>query len=85
MSDPILYFLQTTPKLAALCSQNGWIDNTSIHYEILQHQAGQCWIYVTFLESIMEGGGCQVDLKPCYGRLRLTLNEAGEVIDAQPL
>jgi hypothetical protein len=40
-------------------------------------------IYVTFLESIMEGSGCQGDQKPCYGRLRLRLNEQREIIGVE--
>jgi hypothetical protein len=77
--DPIMATLFQCRELAAFCSQNGWIINESIHYEILEKKPEQILIYVTFLESIMEGSGCQADQKPCYGRLRLHLNAAKEI------
>ena len=82
-TDPIQRFLEICPELTAFCSQNGWIINESIHYQILRRQLGSLLIYVTFLESIMEGSGCQCDQKSCYGRLRLTLNDHGEIIAAE--
>lgn len=81
--DRILSFLTIYSELNAFCSQNGWIIDDSIHYEILQRQPGRILIYVTFLESIMEGSGCQADQKSCYGRLWLKLDERGEVIAAE--
>lgn len=81
--DRIQCFLTICNELNALCSQNGWIIDDSIHYEVLQRQPGRILIYVTFLESIMEGSGCQADQKSCYGRLWLKLDERGEVIAAE--
>ena len=75
----ITQLLETSRELAAFCTQNGWIINDSIEYEILERHADHLLIYVTFLESIMEGSGCQCDQKPCYGRLRLILNTQGEI------
>lgn len=80
--DPIMKFLQSTNKLAAFCSQNGGIIDESIHYEVLERHADSLMIYVTFLESIMEGSGCQCDQKSCYGQLRLELNDNDEIISA---
>jgi hypothetical protein len=74
-------YLQNCRELSAFCSQNGWIINESIHYEVLQQQ-NQVLIYTTFLESIMEGSVCQCDLKSCYGRMQLTLDEAGQVMSS---
>lgn len=81
--DPIKNFLENTPALADFCSQNGWIINESIQYEVLDRQPGELLIYVTFLESIMEGSGCQCDQKSCYGRLKLLMNDSDEIISAQ--
>ncbi len=83
--DNIAEFLRETPKLSAYCSQNGWIDDDSIRYEIIGCEESEVLIYVTFLESIMEGGGCQADIKSCYGRLRLKLDANGKVMSAQTL
>ncbi|MGZ8142868.1 MAG: hypothetical protein ACXWTH_06150 [Methylosarcina sp.] len=77
--DSILNLLQNCRELTAFCSQNGWIINDSIHYEILEAQPNSLLMYVTFLESVMEGSGCQADQKSCYGRLRLKLNNEGNI------
>ncbi|MGZ8187926.1 MAG: hypothetical protein ACXWTN_04110 [Methylosarcina sp.] len=77
--DSILNLLQNCRELTAFCSQNGWIINDSIHYEILEAQPDSLLMYVTFLESVMEGSGCQADQKSCYGRLRLKLNNEGNI------
>jgi len=83
-AQAIAHLLQTCKELSVFCSQNGWIINESIHYEIIERQADSLLIYVTFLESIMEGSGCQCDQKSCYGRLRLKLNAAGKIIGVEP-
>ncbi|WP_020565274.1 hypothetical protein [Methylosarcina fibrata] len=77
--EAIVTFLQNCRELAAFCSQNGWIINDSIHYGILETQPDGLLMYVTFLESVMEGSGCQADQKSCYGRLKLKLDEKGEI------
>jgi len=79
----ISHLLQNCKELSAFCSQNGWIINESIHYEIIERQTYSLLIYVTFLESIMEGSGCQCDQKSCYGRLQLLLNDQGEIIGVE--
>ncbi|WAK02272.1 hypothetical protein [Methylobacter sp. YRD-M1] len=81
----ITHLLQNCKELAAFCSQNGWIINESIQYEIIERQPESLLIYVSFLESIMEGSGCQGDQKPCYGRLRLRLNGQGEIVGVEPV
>jgi hypothetical protein len=80
----ITHLLHNCNELSAFCSQNGWIVNESIHYEIIERHPDSLLIYVTFLESIMEGFGCQCDQKSCYGRLQLILNDQREIIGVQP-
>lgn len=81
-NDPIMSFLQTANVLTAFCTQNGWIISESINYEILEREQNSVLVYITFLESIMEGSGCQCDQKSCYGRMQLMLDDAGEVVSA---
>jgi uncharacterized protein YuzE len=81
----ITHLLQTCKELSVFCSQNGWIINESIDYEIIERQPDSLLIYVTFLESIMEGSGCQCDQKSCYGRLRLKLDKEGEIVGIEPV
>ncbi len=79
----ITQLLETSNELSAFCTQNGWIISDSIDYEILERHSDHLLIYVTFLESIMEGSGCQCDQKPCYGRLRLNLDTQGNIIGVE--
>lgn len=79
----ITHLLETCNELNAFCTQNGWIINDSIHYEILERHPKRLLIYVTFLESVMEGSGCQCDQKSCYGRLWLNLDAQGEIISVK--
>ncbi|MGJ0486725.1 MAG: hypothetical protein ACR65R_19635 [Methylomicrobium sp.] len=83
-AEAIAHVLQNCRELSTFCSQNGWIINESIDYEIIERQPDSLLIYVTFLESIMEGSGCQCDQKSCYGRLRLNLNELEEIVGVEP-
>lgn len=76
----IAQLLETSNQLNAFCTQNGWIISDSIAYEILERYSDHLLIYVTFLESIMEGSGCQCDQKSCYGRLRLNLGVDSHII-----
>lgn len=78
-NDEIKRTLLQCNELSAFCSQNGWIVDDSIQFEVLETHSDHLLIYVTFLESIMEGSGCQADQKPCYGRLRLHLNMSGSI------
>lgn len=78
-TDPIMAYLQTCRELTTFCNQNGWIINDSIYYEVLKQEGNRLLIFITFLESIMEGSGCQVDQKSCYGRLLLSLDDTGGV------
>ena len=79
-ASTITHLLETCNELSAFCTQNGWIISDSIAYEILERHPDSLLIYVTFLESIMEGSGCQCDQKPCYGRLRLNLDAQGDIV-----
>ncbi len=80
--DPIKIFLEHSNVLTDFCSKNGWIINESIQSEVLERKSGELLIYITFLESIMEGSGCQCNQKSCYGRLKLMLNDKGEIVSA---
>ncbi|WAR44920.1 hypothetical protein [Methylomonas rapida] len=86
MSDDraITDLLLNCQELSTFCTQNGWIIDDSIQYEILERKPESLLIYVTFLESIMEGSGCQCDQKSCYGRLLLKLNSVGDIIGVEP-
>ncbi len=68
-------------ELAALCSQNGWIDSASISYEVIE-QADQYFILnVSFTEIIMQGAGCIAGRIACYGQVKIEcVSDLDEVI-----
>jgi hypothetical protein len=75
----ILQYLRSCRELALLCSQNGWIDNDTLRAQCVGKNGGEWLLAVTFEEVIMEGSGCIADKVPCYGRVRLRLDDAGRV------
>ena len=72
--DPLLQALIVAPELASLCSQNGWIDDDTLSYEIIEEEADQWLLAVQFEEIIMEGSGCIAGRIPCYGRVKVMRN-----------
>jgi len=78
-------YLMSCRELAAFCSQNGWIDNNSLRYEIIE-QNDHCVIaFVQFEEILMDGSGCAGRRIPYQGRLCLTLDHYGQVSHAKLL
>jgi len=85
---PIKKFFASTPKLAELCSQNGWPDPGSLNLAVLDEcpadTAGNSEVVcsVTFDEVIMEGSGCEAGRVACWGRYRVKLDQQGNVREA---
>ena len=82
-AEAIMEYFQQTPALARLCSQNGWPDSDSLQVEVFKEDAGKVCCNVTFDEILMEGAGCVAGRVSCWGRYRLRLDAAGNVIGAQ--
>lgn len=72
-------YLLSCRELSQLCSQNGWIDNDTLEYEVLSDSPEAVVANVCFEEVIMEGAGCIADRISRYGKVRARLNENGEV------
>lgn len=75
--DPVLDLLRRAPQLAGLCTQNGWIDNDTLVYEVLEDRPGRLLLAVQLEEIVMEGAGCVADRKPCYGRVEVIVTADG--------
>lgn len=73
-------YLRDCRELSQLCSQNGWIDNDTLTVEILERQSDQLLAAVQFDEVIMEGSGCVAGRVPCFGRVHVRLDPAGNVL-----
>lgn len=83
-SSCIADYLARCRELARFCSQNGWIDNESIEFDIQQRAVHQVLVAVKFTEVIMKGAGCEARRMPCFARLLLRVNGRGEVVSATP-
>lgn len=77
--DYIQDFLCRCRELTRFCSENGWIDNNSIAYRILERNEDHMLLAVEFTEVISEGTESAVERVPCFGQLRLDLDSAGKV------
>ena len=78
-------YLLSCRELSAFCSQNGCIDKKSLYYEIIEQNDHQIIAQVQFNEILMDGSGTRPGCVPCQGRLRLTLDRYGQVIQAELL
>ncbi|CAH9017580.1 hypothetical protein [Candidatus Nitrosacidococcus sp. I8] len=72
-------YLRSSPDLNQFCSQNGWIDDETLCYELMEQNQRHAVINIRFEEILMEGSGCVAARVPCYGKLKLTLNDQGYV------
>jgi len=73
-------FLETCRELSQLTTQNGWIDNDSLKFNLLTQNEDNLLVEVYFDEIIMEGSGCVAGKVNCYGRVRLLLGQNGEIV-----
>lgn len=78
-------FLREWPGLSVFCSQNGWIDDDTLHFEIQELSEASAVVAVTFTEVIMEGSGCVADRRERFGKIRLSLDDHGRVVTGKPL
>ena len=72
-------YLATCRELSRFCSQNGWIDNDTVRIDVLERDGASLVAAVNFEEVLMEGSGCIAGRVSCYGRIRVTLDEQGDV------
>ncbi|WP_286292595.1 hypothetical protein [Methylomarinovum tepidoasis] len=77
-------FLRRWPGLRVFCTQDGWIDNDTLSFEIQQANEREVLVAVRFEEILMEGSGCVAGREPCFGKLRLKLDADGSVRSAEP-
>lgn len=76
-------FFATTPRLAELCTQNGWPDPDSLKVSVIENQPDEALCSVSFDEVVMEGSGCEAGRVACWGKIRLKLTPEGTVAAAE--
>lgn len=72
-------FFATTPRLAELCTQNGWPDPASLKVSVIENKPDEALCAVSFDEVVMEGSGCEAGRVPCWGKIRLRFTPEGNV------
>jgi hypothetical protein len=72
-------YLSTCREINQFCTQNGWIDGSTITFKILEHNQNAVTISVEFIEIIMGGAGCVENRVSCFGHLKLLLDTQGGV------
>lgn len=93
-TDSIRDWLRTDTLINRFCTQNGWIDDDSVRYEVsaaprsdANADAGKDphWVRINvyFTELVMEGSGCVADRVECFGQVDLRLGADGRVAEAR--
>lgn len=75
----LLDFFAATPRLAELCTQNGWPDPDSFKVNVIENKPDEALCAVSFDEVVMEGSGCEAGRVPCWGKIRLRSTPEGTV------
>gem|GEM_PF-526109 len=78
-------YLAGCREITAFCTQNGWIDGETLRVDVLERSGPSLLAAVTFEEVLMEGSGCVAGRVGCYGRVRVTVDENGDVQRLEPL
>jgi hypothetical protein len=82
-AEPIERWLKTNTLISRFCSQNGWIDDGTLRYEIRGRDDHRVRVNVYFTEVIMEGSGCVADRVERFGQVDLEVDDQDKVIDAK--
>ncbi len=83
MQNKIAQYFSSTPLLAKLCTQNGWMDEDSLRITLLETEHDALIYEVRFEEILKEGSGCECGRIDCWGKVKIKQGADGEVIDAQ--
>lgn len=76
-------FLERCSELAKLCTQNGWVDNDTLTFEVRSFNVDEAIVTVFFDEVIKEGSGSPVDRVACFGKLRVLRDGEGAFVAAE--
>lgn len=72
-------YLCSCRELAELCTQNGWIDNETLTFQIIEQDKDSLLVSVGFEEIIVEAAGCIGGRRTCQGRVRIALAGDGSI------
>lgn len=72
-------YLRNCRELAALCGRNGWVDNDTLRFHVESESPRSVVAEVHFEEVITEDSGCVAGRYDRWGKIRLELDDEGEV------
>jgi hypothetical protein len=78
-------YLLSCRELFAFCSQDGWIDDNTLVYEIIEQNDHEVIAFVQFSEIVPQAAGSVAGRVQRQGRLRLRLDRYGRVEHAELL
>ena len=79
-------YLQSSDDLSAFCTQNGFVDPQTLHFDVLSHHEGWVIVAVEFMEVVEADSREHLSNRPCFGRLELRLDTQTErVVEAYVL
>lgn len=82
-AETIDRWLKSNTLISDFCSQNGWIDNDTLRYEVRDRDDRALRVNVYFTEVIMEGSGCVADRVERFGQVELEVDDQDKVVDAR--
>lgn len=82
-NEAIRDYLLNCRELNDFTTRNGWIDDDTITFEILEDEPDGSLIMVEFTEVIREEDGNSLDRVPCTGKMRLSLDHEGHVLSGE--
>lgn len=74
-------YLERCPDLVKLCSQNGWVDNESLTFEVRSFNVDEAIVTVYF-DEVIEAAGRAADRVACFGKLRVLRDGEGKFVAA---
>ena len=80
MQTKIKAHLEQCRELVQLTQQNGWIDNDSLHFEILHKTDNKITVAVEFEEIILSTAGCCAERVVCWGNIELVLDDNKNIV-----
>lgn len=80
---PVDEWMRTNTLISGFCTQNGWIDDDTVRWEMGPEDHGWRRVNVHFNELVMEGSGCVADSVSCFGQVDLRLDAQGRVVEAR--
>ena len=75
-------YLERSTHLAKLCSQNGWVDNESLTFEVRSFSHDEAVVTVYF-DEVIEAAGRAADRVACFGKLRVLRDGEGVFVTAE--